>query len=289
MANELTISQIIQVAKISQYLANTENHKVKYFKGGVNDVSLGRKIYMVRKPVERMNTLNPSEPTLRQTAEYLLQMCGPFQQQALSILNSTPCISPNILTQPSSQSITTGNNVTFTVVATGTANLSYQWFKDNVPLSGKTSSSLTITGVQLTDQGNYTVSVSNGCGSVTSNAAVLTVTAGLTGDAFWGTTDYSANLLIGFDNVPYNLSFPITHGSPLSVQFPSGAANNQYLVIRYPVGEGVKTAYSNLPLNTGAIPSIAFNDVITIGSFLYIFTRQGNPFSQNTANPIIFS
>jgi len=289
MPSELSISTIIQVSQISQYLANAENHKVKYFRGSVNDITLGRKIYMVRKALQRMNTLNPSESTLRQVAEYNLQLDGPYQQQALTILNSSICISPNILTQPVSQSVTSGSNVTFTVVVTGTPTISFIWMKDNVVIPGQTSNSYTVTGATLTDAGSYTVSVANGCGSVTSSPAVLTVAAGLSGDAFWGTTDYSANLLIGFDNVPYNLSFPITHGNPLSVQFPSGAANNQYIVVRYPIGEGVKTAYANAPLNNGIIPNIAFDNVITIGSFLYIFSRSGNPFSQNTLVPVFFS
>ena len=87
---------------------------------------------------------------------------------------------PSITTQPASQTAPVGSDVTFSVVATGTAPLSYQWKKDGGDISGATSATLTLTNVQLTDAGSYSVVVSNSVGVATSNPATLTVTTGAT-------------------------------------------------------------------------------------------------------------
>ena len=55
--------------------------------------------------------------------------------------------------------------------------MGYQWFKDGVAITGATGSSLTINNVQASDIGSYTVVVNNGAGSVTSDAAKLSIAA----------------------------------------------------------------------------------------------------------------
>ncbi|TGE37386.1 6-bladed beta-propeller [Desulfosporosinus fructosivorans] len=82
---------------------------------------------------------------------------------------------PSITTHPSDQTVTAGQTATFTVAASGTAPLSYQWKNDGVDIIGAASSTLTITNVQASDAGSYTCYVSNGAGNITSNAATLTV------------------------------------------------------------------------------------------------------------------
>lgn len=83
---------------------------------------------------------------------------------------------PVIATHPSSQTVTLGGSVTFSVSATGDAPLSYQWSKDDVEIPGETGTSLTFNPVEATDTGSYTVTVSNNVGSTTSSAAVLDIT-----------------------------------------------------------------------------------------------------------------
>ncbi len=81
-----------------------------------------------------------------------------------------------ITTQPQSQAVTQGQNVSFTVVASGTAPISYQWYLNGSSLgSTGTSSTLTLNGVTATNAGSYTVVVQNSWGSVTSAMATLTV------------------------------------------------------------------------------------------------------------------
>jgi O-glycosyl hydrolase len=83
---------------------------------------------------------------------------------------------PAIVTQPASQNVAAAANVSFSVTASGTAPLSYQWKFNGANLSGATGTSLALTGVQPANAGNYTVVVTNSAASITSAAAVLTVT-----------------------------------------------------------------------------------------------------------------
>ncbi|HKR06219.1 MAG TPA: immunoglobulin domain-containing protein [Bacteroidia bacterium] len=83
------------------------------------------------------------------------------------------CPFPTISSQPSSQTICNGNPVTFTVTGSGAS--AYQWKKGGVDISGATSTSYNIAAVAGSDAATYTVVLTNACGSVTSNNAVLTV------------------------------------------------------------------------------------------------------------------
>lgn len=89
-----------------------------------------------------------------------------------------PAVAPAISTQPVNQAVLAGATATFSVAATGTAPLSYQWKKDGVAISTNgTSASYTTPATVAGDSGaSFTVTVSNSAGSVTSSAATLTVT-----------------------------------------------------------------------------------------------------------------
>jgi hypothetical protein len=93
----------------------------------------------------------------------------------------TGAVAPTIATQPADQRVVVGTVATFSVMANGTAPLSYQWQKGQTPISGATASSYTTQAVALTDDGStFQVVVSNSAGSVTSSSAKLTVAAGTT-------------------------------------------------------------------------------------------------------------
>jgi hypothetical protein len=83
---------------------------------------------------------------------------------------------PVITGQPQSQTVATGGNVTFSVEATGTAPLSFQWLFQGAPFVGATEAKLSLSNVQSANAGSYSVKVSNSVGTVTSVSAILTVT-----------------------------------------------------------------------------------------------------------------
>jgi hypothetical protein len=85
---------------------------------------------------------------------------------------------PSIVTQPANQSIQSGQTATFTVVASGTGPLSYQWQKNSTAISGALTASYTTLAQTTGDNGAlFAVIVSNSGGSVSSQSATLTVTA----------------------------------------------------------------------------------------------------------------
>ncbi|WP_375417157.1 PQQ-dependent sugar dehydrogenase [uncultured Hymenobacter sp.] len=85
---------------------------------------------------------------------------------------------PVVTTHPQSVAVAPGVAVTFSVAATGTAPLSYQWQKDGVDLpTNATGSSYSIPSPTVANAGQYRVVITNSVGSVTSNAATLTITA----------------------------------------------------------------------------------------------------------------
>jgi hypothetical protein len=84
-------------------------------------------------------------------------------------------VPPTVTKQPTKQSASLGASVTFSVLAAGTAPLSYQWRFNEVDLPGKTNTSLVLKNLQLSNAGDYAVVVTNVAGSVTSQIAHLEV------------------------------------------------------------------------------------------------------------------
>lgn len=85
-------------------------------------------------------------------------------------------LGPAIITQPAGLTVAVGQTATFSVTATGTGPLSYQWYENGMAISGATSSSYTTPPAVLGDSGSvFTVTVSNSVGTVTSIGATLTV------------------------------------------------------------------------------------------------------------------
>jgi hypothetical protein len=103
---------------------------------------------------------------------------GSVTSSAATLTVNAAAVAPSITTQPVSESVTTGQTATFSVVAAGTAPLTYQWKKSGTAISGAVASSYTTPATTSSDNGSqFTVTVTNSAGNVTSNAATLTVTA----------------------------------------------------------------------------------------------------------------
>jgi hypothetical protein len=82
---------------------------------------------------------------------------------------------PSITSQPQPQTVLAGQTATFSVAATGTPTLGYQWLLGGTNIPGATTNPFILSNVQSTNAGNYSVIVSNFAGSVTSSAAALTI------------------------------------------------------------------------------------------------------------------
>jgi hypothetical protein len=103
---------------------------------------------------------------------------GSMTSNAATLTVTAAPTAPQITTQPVNQTVSVGQSATFHVVATGTAPLKYQWQKNGTAIAGATGSSYTAPAAVSGDNGSsFTAVVTNATGSMTSNAATLTVTA----------------------------------------------------------------------------------------------------------------
>jgi hypothetical protein len=115
-------------------------------------------------------------------------------------------VAPTITSQPASQTINAGQTATFSVTASGTAPLSYQWLQNGTAIGGATSSSYTTPAESVSNSGtHFSVTVSNTAGSATSNTATLTVN-GVIGALNPSTNSLNFNTV----TVTMNSTLPVT-------------------------------------------------------------------------------
>jgi hypothetical protein len=157
-----------------------------------------------------------------------------------------PSSAPSITQQPANQSVTAGGTASFSIVASGSNPLSYQWQKNAVKLNdgghyaGCTTTALTVSGVDSNDVASYRCVVTNAYGSATSSPAALTLAAGcstpvLLNSSFEGPTNapgISTNW-VGYQRAPN----PSTVWSIQTASPPAGGGS-QYQQIANTSGTG---------------------------------------------------
>jgi putative cofactor-binding repeat protein len=141
---------------------------------------------------------------------------GNATSNAASLTVNSP---PSITSQPSSQTVNAGQTATFTVVATGTPPLKYQWRKNAVNIPGATSSSYTTPAATAPDNGaTFDVLVTNVVTTKTSISVTLTVNAppSITGPPASQTVSVgqTATFMVA-----------VTGGTPLSFQWQANGTN----------------------------------------------------------------
>src|SRR5438309_2194885 len=121
----------------------------------------------------------PAETTSDNGAQFTVLVSnsvGNATSNAAMLTVTAAPVAPSITTPPVSRTVTAGQTATFSVTASGTAPLSYQWNKNGSAISGATSSTYTTPATTSTDNGaQFTVTITNSAGAITSNPATLTV------------------------------------------------------------------------------------------------------------------
>jgi beta-galactosidase len=128
------------------------------------------------------STADPTDATraafVRHSGQSTFQVATNFPGAVVCASGSTGA-APTITSQPASRTVAVGQTATFSVVASGTGTLTYQWSRNGAAIAGATASSHTTPATTTADSGaQFTVAVSNAGGTVVSSAATLTVTGG---------------------------------------------------------------------------------------------------------------
>src|SRR5579863_997762 len=166
----------------------------------------------------------PAETTADNNAQFTVAVsnsAGSATSNAAVLTVTTPVMAPAITTQPISQSVVAGKTASFSVVASGTAPITYQWSKNGAAISGGTSTSYT-TPAETTADNNaqFTVLVSNSAGTATSNAAVLTVTTPVVAPAI--TTQPASQSVVAGKTALFSVA--ATGTAPMTYQWSKNGA-----------------------------------------------------------------
>lgn len=157
---------------------------------------------------------------------------------------------PTITTQPLSLSVNGGAPANFNVGATGNGALSYQWYRNNIALSGANGANLSVSAADTIDSGSYYVVVSNASGTATSNLVTLNVNGSALGSPSITTQPSSVTVNSG---MLATFTVAATGDGPLTYQWFQG---------------GVTVAGG-----TGATLSIPSASSANIGSYYVIVTN----------------
>ena len=168
-----------------------------------------------------------------------------------------------ITTQPVGGPICEGGSGAMSVVATGTGTLTYQWNFGGAPIPGANTSSVSVTNATLAMAGNYTVSVTGACGTVTSNTAAIVVNAlpiaGLTSNAALNTAcDGSPVTFTATGGATYNFSVNSTsvQTGATATYTSSALANSNSVGVVVTSAAGCSSTATPIVMTINALPTV---------------------------------
>ncbi len=124
-------------------------------------------------------TYSITTTTLSQSGNYTVIVTDTSGSTTSSVAILTVNPDPTITTQPASRVVTAGATVHFSVVASGSGTLTYQWKKNGTDITGATGSNHSVFNASTTDAANYTVVVTNTVGSTPTVTTATSATATL--------------------------------------------------------------------------------------------------------------
>jgi hypothetical protein len=110
-----------------------------------------------------------------QAGAYFLVAANSAGSTTSVVAQLTVLVPPSITSQPTNQTAAVGDSINFRVSALGTRPLTYQWWFNYTNAVGTDTNTLTVTNVQPSQGGGYSVIVTNAAGCITSAVANLTI------------------------------------------------------------------------------------------------------------------
>lgn len=192
--------------------------------------------------------------TIEDSGDYVLTItndCGEITSETVVIVVEEACTLPIITADPIDQDLNTGDTLTLTVSVTGDGPFTYQWKKEGFNILGETASTLTILDTTSANDGFYSVTVTNDCGSVTSTGAVVTVTDVLL-TFYWGWKDDITAADNDVEVEALQMSDTFISGTDLTADFTANT-DPKILIMAEPKTEPAKTRWFGSIFNQGTI------------------------------------
>jgi hypothetical protein len=201
---------------------------------------------------------------------------------------------PVITQQPASQSVTTGQPATFSVVATGTAPLTYQWYMSGATV-GTNSGTLTIPQAASSQTGaQIYVNVSNSAGTTKSNTVSLTVSSAATAPTI---SQQPAGVTVTAGQAA-SFSVTATGTAPLTYQWfmngtKVGTNSDSYTISQTASGQNGAQIYATVTNTVGTATSrtvtLTVNGVqtssVNVLTYHNDIARTGQNLSETTLTP----
>ena len=248
---------------------------------------------------------------------------GSATSSAATLTVTSTAVAPAITTQPVSQSIATGQDAIFSVAATGTTPMTFQWSKNGAAISGATASSYTTPAAVISDNGAvFTVKVANSAGNVTStgatlsvHTAVLTLTANPISLSFGSVTMPNSSMQavtltntgenninisnvsisgsgFGASGVPAGTILTIGESATLNVTFTpvaAGSVTGSVAVVSNATPSPTMTTLAGIGMSATVSHSAALawtaSTSTVVGYNAYSSTVSGGPYTKLTATP----
>lgn len=293
------VASYITLAQISQFLAADDIARGLQFSGSSPvDPELPRKLYLVRTSLQWAYAQNPNDPSLNAVALFLYSLCGRYINAAETLLSNQMILLP--LTLDAMAVSTTEIDLTWTAVPNATNYVLERALDSGFTVSLTTvfnGSALAYNNTGLTAATQYFYRIHAEAAGFTNspyayaNATTQSVVVPITVAWWYGPSDPYPALSGGTDSLSYEGTLNIVHNAPIVVPFPLAASDNQYLVVRVPVGESIKTTWQNTVLNSGQIPDQAWQSPLQSppgpAGFVYYVTRTS--ISIDSTQPVTLS
>jgi uncharacterized delta-60 repeat protein len=259
-------------------------------------------------------TLTIPSPVFTNAASYTCLVSNFLASVTTTPATLTVYAPPAILNQPLGQTLGVGSNLNLAVTANGTTPVAYQWWKDGSLLALQTNASLTLTNLQTTDSGGYSVVLANFLGSVTSSVAAITVldfppviTSQPVGGIYLAGANFTLSAAAA-GTPPYYWQWN-TNGTPIAgATSPTYAVNNAQTndsgaytvtvtnlwggatssVAGVAVGYAPVILQQPVPFTNGIGTSNLFGVTVSGSApFQYQWFQTGNPLASGTNNPLM--
>jgi hypothetical protein len=177
----------------------------------------------------------------------------------VQVFSSATATAPTITTQPSSQTVNAGQSASFSVVANGTAPLTYQWQKlingTWTNISGATSATFTVPSATASDAGSYWAVVSNAAGQAISNTVTLTVNPATTSFNIFGNSTPAISVVNDTNAVELGVQFQSSQaGTITAIRIYRAAATAAGSKVDLWSANGTLLGSGTIPAGSGSTP-----------------------------------